>query len=64
MSNKDFKKLRELAESLKNEITAENAMHSFISAGILKKDGELTDEYENLEEILHEQESDNVLEKK
>ncbi|MFS4457293.1 hypothetical protein [Maribacter sp. 2304DJ31-5] len=52
MSNKDLKELQELAEDLKNEVTVKIAMESLISAGILNSEGEHTDNYESLEEII------------
>ena len=52
MSNKELKSLRELAESLENEITAEGALNLLVSAGILNTEGEHTDNFESLDEIV------------
>lgn len=53
MSNKDIKKLTELArEQLKKGVTREEALNSFVRAGILNKDGQFTKQYENLGRII------------
>lgn len=50
MSEKDFKKLMELAEEQLNEkVTKEEALRIFVQAGILDEDGNLTPPYAILE---------------
>lgn len=53
MSDKDIKRLQELAEEkLKKGITKEEALHSLQDAGILNKNGDFTRPYQNLARIV------------
>jgi hypothetical protein len=50
MSDKDLELLLELAEEkLKSKVSKEEAMQSFVAAGILNQDGAYTDPYKQLE---------------
>jgi len=51
MSDKDLKKLMDLAnEKLEQDVTREEALRSFMDAGILNRHGEFTAPYEHLAE--------------
>lgn len=53
MSNKDISNLTELArQQLKKGVTKEEALRSFIRAGILDKKGKFTKPYENLSRVV------------
>ena len=53
MSNKDITKLTELAkEKLKKGVSKEEALRSFVRAGILNKEGKFTKPYENLARVV------------
>lgn len=53
MSQKEINNLIELAqEKIKNGVSKEEALDTFISAGILDKNAQFTKEYENLETII------------
>lgn len=50
MSQKELKELMELAETLKNNVTKEEALSSFMAAGILDENLHCTEPYKELEE--------------
>jgi hypothetical protein len=53
MSEQDIKNLRDLArEELKKGVTREEAFRSLLSAGILDKDGNFTEPYQNLASVI------------
>jgi hypothetical protein len=53
MTEKDIEYLRDLArEELKKGVTREEALRSFMDAGILDKDGNFTEPYQNLGRYL------------
>jgi hypothetical protein len=53
MSDKELKKLADLAkEKLKSGITREQALESFVSAGIMNEKGEFTKPYTILESVI------------
>jgi len=49
MSEKELKELLELVERLKKNVTRENALNSFVAAGILDEEGNYTEPYKELE---------------
>ena len=54
MSDKDLNKLMELAQQkLEENVSVEEALRSFIQAGILDESGELTEPYEDLATVPH-----------
>jgi hypothetical protein len=57
MSDKEIKQLVELAKQLKKEITKENALASFVSAGILDSSGDFTKPYKALKDHVLESNS-------
>jgi len=54
MNEKEIKQLIDLAKSLKNNISKEIAMTSFVSAGILNDKGDFTKPYEELNKVVLE----------
>ena len=53
MSDKDFKKLTDLAKAkLSAGISKDDALRSFVFAGILKQNGEFTKPYKDLGSII------------
>ena len=54
MSDKEIKQLTDLAASLKKEVSKESALATFVSAGILNKDGNFTAPYQGLKTIVLE----------
>jgi hypothetical protein len=49
MSEKDFQKLMELADKkLREKVTKEEALRSFVNAGILDDNGNFTEPYSHL----------------
>ena len=53
MSEQDIKKLQDLAlEILKNGVTKEEALKTFIGAGILDEMGNITKLHENLAKLI------------
>ncbi|MBC8053433.1 MAG: hypothetical protein H7Y13_10250 [Sphingobacteriaceae bacterium] len=53
MSNKDIKKLTDLAkEKLGKQITRDEALRSFVSAGIMNSRGQFTKPYQNLGRVV------------
>ena len=53
MSEQDLKRLQDLAlEQLKKGITKEEALQSFVSAGILDEKGNFTEPYKNLARVM------------
>ncbi len=57
MNEKEIKRLIDLAKNLKNNISKERVLASFISAGILDKKGEYTEPYNKLNDIILESKS-------
>lgn len=57
MNEKEIKQLIDLAKNLKNNISKEKVLASFISAGILNKKGEYTEPYNKLNDIVLESKS-------
>lgn len=52
MNDKEIQQLLDLAEKLLTKVSKENAMASFVSAGILTPTGEFTEPYEELQELV------------
>lgn len=53
MSEKDFKRLMEIAQkNLEEESTPDEALRSLIDAGILRPDGQFTEPYKHLSEAV------------
>lgn len=53
MSENDIKNLQDLArEKLKKGVTREEALRSFMNAGILDKDGNFTEPYQILADVI------------
>jgi len=53
MNDKDFQKLMDLADKeLKKKVTKEEALRSFVSAGILDTEGNFTKPYEHLTTLI------------
>ncbi len=52
MSNKDIKRLKDLAKKrLKEGVTKERALQTFVSAGILNEQGQFTKAYSTLASV-------------
>jgi hypothetical protein len=52
MSDKDLKRLIDLAKKRKSSMTKEQALQSFIDAGIMNDKGEFTKPYAILESVI------------
>ena len=53
MTDADIKHLLDLAErKLKEKVTKEEALESFVRAGIMDKDGNYTEPYKNLATVI------------
>ena len=53
MSNTDIQQLTKLAKSkMKIKVSESEALYSFVSAGILNKNGKFTKQYNNLNKLV------------